>query len=174
MGHQPEESIHTGENEEDDPVHDQDRPEDGDVEDLEPAAYETDQDGAGSSVPELELGQAADERPELFVLLSWQRANGAVLHLAVYRLIGRVELGLEEGEEEIEQVNAESVRNCWRELRLARWDNSSSARRTGSQAWGKGGRNMPMYQPWARRIRRKKMDRRTAVPTHRYATKGVD
>jgi hypothetical protein len=56
-------------------------------------------------VPELELGQPADERPELLVLLGGECADRAVLHVIVERLVGRVELGLEEGEEEIEQID---------------------------------------------------------------------
>jgi len=45
-------------------------------------------------VPELELGKTADEWTELLVLLGRERAHGAILHLAIYRLIGGVELGL--------------------------------------------------------------------------------
>lgn len=60
-------------------------------------------------MPELELGQPADEGPELLVLLGRERADRAVLHLVVDGLVGRVELGLQEGEEEVEQVDAERV-----------------------------------------------------------------
>jgi hypothetical protein len=60
-------------------------------------------------VPELELGQAADEGAELLVLLGREAADGAVLHVVVERIVGRVELGLQEGEEEVEQVDAERV-----------------------------------------------------------------
>lgn len=101
--------IHTGQGEEDEPVDDEYGPEDGNVEDDEPGAEEADGNGAGGGEPELELGQAADEGAELLVLLGGQAAGGAVLHVVVSGLIGGVELGLEEGEEEVEQVDAEGV-----------------------------------------------------------------
>ena len=94
------------------PVHDQHGPEDGHVEDLEPAARKRDDDSAGGRVPELELGQAADEWAELLVALGREGADGAVLHLVVERIVGRVELGLQEGEEQVEQVDAQGVCNC--------------------------------------------------------------
>lgn len=105
----------TRQDEQHEPVHDQDGPEDGHVEDLEPAAHKGDDDGAGGRVPELKLGQAADEGPELLVLLGRERADGAVLHVVVERIVGWVELGLEEGEEQVEQVDAERVCDCRRE-----------------------------------------------------------
>jgi hypothetical protein len=110
-GQMKRERRRTCKNEQHQPVHDQHGPEYGHVEDLEPTAPEGDGDGAGGRVPELELGQAADERPELLVLLGREAADRAVLHLAVGRLVGRVELGLQEGEEEVEQVDAERVRD---------------------------------------------------------------
>lgn len=61
--------IRTGQDKQNDPVHDQDRPEDWDIKDGEPSAHKADGDGASGRVPELELGQAADERPELLVPL---------------------------------------------------------------------------------------------------------
>lgn len=61
--------IRTSQDKQDNPVHDQDGPEDRDIEDGEPTAHEANGDGASSGVPELELGQAADERAELLVFL---------------------------------------------------------------------------------------------------------
>ncbi|KAJ8125008.1 hypothetical protein O1611_g8632 [Lasiodiplodia mahajangana] len=58
------ELYRTSQDEEDEPVHDQDGPEDRDVEDIEPTARERDGDSASSLVPELELWQATDEGPE--------------------------------------------------------------------------------------------------------------
>lgn len=71
----------TGQDKENDPVHDQDGPEDGDVEDLEPAAQEGDNDGAGGGVPELELGKAADEGAELLVLLGGETSGATIFHV---------------------------------------------------------------------------------------------
>lgn len=67
-----------GQDKEDDPVDNQHRPEYGDVEDGEPTADEADGDGAGSGVPELEFGQAADEGAELVVLFGGEAARVAV------------------------------------------------------------------------------------------------
>jgi hypothetical protein len=62
----------TCQREQDQPVHDEDGPEDWQVEDFEPAADEADHNGACGSVPELELGQSSDKRSELLVLFCWQ------------------------------------------------------------------------------------------------------
>lgn len=94
------------------PVHDQHGPKDGHVKDLEPAADKRDGDGAGGGVPELELRQAADEGAKLFVLLGRERADRPVLHVVVERIVGRVELGLQEGQEQVEQVDAEGIGDC--------------------------------------------------------------
>jgi hypothetical protein len=61
-------------------------------------------------VPELELGQAADERPELVVLLGGKAGSAGVAILQTLILCKRwVELGCQEGEEKIEEIDAESV-----------------------------------------------------------------
>lgn len=61
-------------------------------------------------MPELEFGETADERTELVVLLHGQAGSGGV---AVFQTLilrqGWVELGLQEEEEEVEQVDAEGV-----------------------------------------------------------------
>ena len=103
----------TREEKQHEPVHNQDRPEDGHVENLKPAAHEGDGDGAGGRVPELELGEPADERAELLILLGRESADGAILHVVVHGLVGGVELGLEEGEKKVEEVDAEGICDCW-------------------------------------------------------------
>ena len=50
-------------------VHDQDGPEDRDVEELPEGTEECNRRGLGGGVPELELGQPPDEGPELLVLV---------------------------------------------------------------------------------------------------------
>jgi len=62
-------------------------------------------------VPELELGQAADERSELVVLLGGKAGRGAgVAVLQAFILCERgVELGCQESEEEVKEVNSESI-----------------------------------------------------------------
>lgn len=106
----------TRQDEEHKPVHDQHGPEDRHVENLKPRADKRDDNGPGSGMPELELRQAADEGAELVVLLGGESADGAVLHIVVERIVGRVELGLEEGKEEVEEVDAEGVCDCGGEL----------------------------------------------------------
>ena len=65
-------------------------------------------------MPELEFGQPSDEGTKLLVLLGGERAPlavgaaAAVLQALVLRQ-GRVELGLQEGEEEVQQVDAQAV-----------------------------------------------------------------
>lgn len=104
---------HTGEDEQHKPVHQENGPENRDVEDLEPAAHEGDGDGASGRVPELELGETSDEGPELLVLLGRESANSSILHIVVERIVRGVKLGLEEGEEEVEEIDSESIRNCF-------------------------------------------------------------
>jgi hypothetical protein len=103
-----------GQEDQDQPVNDKNGPEDGQVEDLAPAAGKGNADGAGRRVPELELGQAADKGLELLVALGGERRCArwhAVLHVRV-RLEAGVEFGRDEGEEEVEEVDAERVGDC--------------------------------------------------------------
>lgn len=55
--------------EENKPVHHQNRPEYRDVEDLRPAAQESNRDGSGRGMPELELRESADKRAEFVIVL---------------------------------------------------------------------------------------------------------
>lgn len=87
------------------PVDHQDWPEHWDIEDREPGTDEPNGDGSGCRVPELELGEAADKWPELLVLFRGETPSRAVLHLVVYELVARIELGLEEGEEKVQEVD---------------------------------------------------------------------
>lgn len=87
------------------PVHQQDGPENREVEDLKPAAEKANGNRAGRRVPELELWQPADKRPELLIFFCRQPAGVAVLHAFILFQRG-VEFGGEEGEEEVEKVDA--------------------------------------------------------------------
>jgi len=98
-----------GKEEQDEPVDDENGPEHRDIEEGEEAADQGDGDGASSRVPELEFGESPDEGAELLVLLGREGADRAVLHIVVERIVGRVELWREKGEEEIQQVDTESV-----------------------------------------------------------------
>lgn len=59
-------------------------------------------------MPKLELGQPPDERTELLVLLGRERARPAGLEFVVLFERG-VKFGGQEGEEEVEKVDAEGV-----------------------------------------------------------------
>ena len=62
-------------------------------------------------MPELELGKTADEGPELVVLLGGQAGGRVTVFQAIILGAGRVPFWLEEEEEEVEEVDAESVGN---------------------------------------------------------------
>lgn len=100
----------TGQREQHDPVHDQHGPEDGQVKYAEPTTREAYRDSFRCGIPELELGQAADEGAEFLVLFGGQ-AGGAVFESGVIFVAGErgVEFGLEEGEEEVQEVDAQAV-----------------------------------------------------------------
>lgn len=102
----------TGKNEEDNPVHNQHGPKDGDVEHLEPTAQKRDADGSGGPVPELELGESSDEGLELLILLGGESAHGAILHLIVHLFVRGVKLGLQEGQEQVQKVDSKRIGNC--------------------------------------------------------------
>lgn len=59
-------------------------------------------------MPKLELGQPSDERTELLVLLGRERTRPAGLEFVVLFERG-VKFGGQEGEEEVEKVDAEGV-----------------------------------------------------------------
>lgn len=98
--------------EEDDPVYNQDGPEDWDIEHREPAAHEADGDGAGGRVPELEFGKTADEGPELVVRFAGKAGAGIAVFETLILGEGGVEFGSQEGEEQVQEVDAECVGDC--------------------------------------------------------------
>lgn len=44
----------------------------------------------------------------------------------------------------------------------------------GADAWIVLGKSLPIYQPWAKKMRRPNMEKTTPVPIHRYVLYGVD
>ena len=76
---------------------------------------------------------------------------------------GGVEFGGEEGEEEVEEVDAEGVCDCFSRLLVIGFDDRCAAER-----------DKPIYHPCARTIRRKKKRSKTTLPIHRYAVYGVN
>jgi hypothetical protein len=70
-------------------------------------------------VPELELGQTADEGPEFLVFLGRETRRSGVTVLEALVLGKRgVELGSQKSEEEIQEINAERIGDC--DLRFQR------------------------------------------------------
>lgn len=61
-------------------------------------------------MPELELGKTADKGTELVVLLRGESRVIAVLQTLVLRK-RRIELGLQEKEEEVQEVDSERIGN---------------------------------------------------------------
>jgi hypothetical protein len=106
-------SEHTRQHKQNDPVNNQDRPEHGDIKDSQPGADETDGNGAGGGVPKLELWQTADEGPELLILLGGKAGGTRITVLETLVLSERgIELGGQEGKEEVQEIDSECVGNC--------------------------------------------------------------
>lgn len=94
----------TRQSEQNQPINHQHRPKDRHIKHAEPRTYEADGDRPRARIPELELRKPSDERSELLVLARRQTAGRAVFHAFVL-FHGRVEFGLQEGEEEVEEVD---------------------------------------------------------------------
>lgn len=90
-----------GQEDKDQPVNNQDRPEDGQVEDFAPAAQEAEHDCSGGRVPELELGQSTHKRLELVRGLCGQRGRRAAFFHVGVGLKRGIEFGGDEGQEKI-------------------------------------------------------------------------
>ena len=101
----------TRQDEKNNPVNHQHGPEHGNIKDREPRAHKTNCDGPSSRFPELKLRKTADEGTELVVLLGGETRVITIFQAFVLRK-GRVELGLQEKEEEVQEVDSESVGNC--------------------------------------------------------------
>lgn len=88
------------------PVDHKDWPENRHVEDRKEGAYEANNNGSGCGVPEFELRETPNKWAEFLVLLGRETARCTILHFIVYDLVARVEFWLEEGEKEIQEVDA--------------------------------------------------------------------
>jgi len=167
---------HTRQHKQNDPVNNQYWPEHGDIEDGQPRADETDGNGAGSRVPELELWQTADERSELLVLLGGQAGGSRVTVLETLILGKRgVELGSQEGKEEVQKIDSESIGDCNSNVSELFISTSATlpmdvvgfdgACASPSISISRG--FIPIYQPCAKIMRRKKRNRSTPEPIQR-------
>lgn len=96
-------SLH-GDAEQSDEVHDKDRPENRDIKHLEECAEEGHQSRLGDAVPELEFWESPHEGTELLIGLGRQPRP-----IIIIMWKRRVNLGSEEGKEEVEVIDAESV-----------------------------------------------------------------
>lgn len=96
------------------PVYHQHGPKHGQIEDLTPTACKAQSHRSCRRVPEFELGKSAHEGLELLIVLRGQgRLSGryAIFHICV-GVEGGVEFGGNEGEEEVQKVDTESVGDC--------------------------------------------------------------
>lgn len=96
----------TRQGKQDQEINHQHRPEDRHVEDAEPRAEKTDGDGPRGRMPELEFGESSDEGSELFVFLGGEASAGVAVLEAFVLGEGGVDFGLEECEEEVEEIDA--------------------------------------------------------------------
>ena len=95
----------TRQDEKKNPVNHQHGPEHRNIKDREPRAHKTNRGGPSSWFPELELRETADEGTELVVLLGGE--TGAVAIFKAFVLgEGGVELGLQEEEEEVKEIDS--------------------------------------------------------------------
>lgn len=94
----------TRQDEKNDPVNHQHGPEHGNIKDREPRAHKTNCDGPSSRFPELKLRKTADEGTELVVLLGGE--TGVAIFEALVLGEGGVELGLQEEEEEVKEIDS--------------------------------------------------------------------
>jgi len=102
-------SFH-GDAEECDEVHDENWPEDGYVEEIKEGAGERDHRRLGGRVPELEFWQSPDEWPEFVVLFCGEAGHVLGLGLCGLELcVGRVDLGGQEGQQEVQVVDGQRV-----------------------------------------------------------------
>jgi len=99
-------SLHS-DAEEGDEVHDEDRPEDRDVENLEKGTAESDHRGLGRRVPELELWQTPDERAEFFILRCWQARRPILILLHLHH--GGINLWCEERQQQVQMVDGQRI-----------------------------------------------------------------
>lgn len=94
----------TRQDEKNDPVNHQHGPEHRNIKDGEPRAHKTNRDGPSSRFPELKLRKTADEGTELVVLLGGE--TGVAIFEALVLGEGGVELGLQEEEEEVKEIDS--------------------------------------------------------------------
>ena len=94
----------TRQDEKKNPVNHQHGPEHRNIKDREPRAHKTNCDGPSSRFPELKLWKTAYEGTELVVLLGGE--TGVAIFEALVLGEGGVELGLQEEEEEVKEIDS--------------------------------------------------------------------
>lgn len=114
--------------EQSDEVHDEDRPENGDVEEIEECADTSDDGRFGGRIPELELWQPPDEGPELVALAGGECHPFVRLGLFCGLELGHggVDFGRQEGQQEVKMVDCQRVGHDVPSLSLGRHKEKSS------------------------------------------------
>jgi hypothetical protein len=99
----------TGKDKENQPVHNQDGPENGHVEDGKPGAEKRNANGSGCPVPELEFRKTSDEGLEFLVSVGWEGADRTIFHFVIQGVVRRIEFRLEEGQEQVEKIDSQGI-----------------------------------------------------------------
>jgi len=113
--HVPNLSFH-GEHEQHNEIHNEYRPEHGNVEELKECTTHRNEDRLRCRVPKLELGQSSHERSKLFSLSGRQR--WATLFVFAIHFPGGIDFGCEKGDEQIQMIDAERVGDYVEALRV--------------------------------------------------------
>lgn len=90
------------------PVKNQDRPKDRQIEDLKPARGKAPNNHPRRTIPEFELRQSPNERSKLLILLRRERTPlsfGTTVFEPLILCERRIELWLQEGKEEVQKVD---------------------------------------------------------------------
>jgi len=88
-------------------VHDEDRPEHGDVEELEEGTEESNGSCLCGRVPELKLGQPSDKRSKLLILRSWKHIRTIFVSLQLRH--SRIYFRSEKCKQQIEMVDCQGI-----------------------------------------------------------------
>jgi len=78
---------------------------------LNPGCNKCNENGSGSAVPEFEFRQSPDKGSKLLILLCWQSTRTSRLKLVIL-FKRRIKFRCEEGQEQVQKIDAERVADC--------------------------------------------------------------
>lgn len=97
-----------GEGEQKNPINNKDGPKNGNISCLNPGCDKCNENGSGGTVPEFKFRQSPDKGSKLLILLCGQSTRTSRLKLVIL-FKRRVKFRCEEGEEQVQKINAERV-----------------------------------------------------------------